>query len=63
VVGDDQHLKAVGKGEFDDAWGGAGAVDGDRNGHRGEAEGCQDQARPCIKRAHKLIEHRHHHGS
>jgi hypothetical protein len=62
MVGDYQDLEAVPKGEFDDT-GRARAVDGDRNGHGGEAEGGQDQARPCIERARKLIEHRYHHGS
>jgi hypothetical protein len=63
MVGDDHDLEAVAKGEFDDAGRGARAVNGDRNGHGGEAEGGQYQARPCIERARKLIEHRYHHGS
>ena len=63
MVGDDQHLEAVAKREFDDARAGLGAIHGDGNGHGGEAEGGEDQARTSIERARKLIEHRHHHGS
>src|SRR5262249_25753717 len=37
MVGDDQDLEAVPKGEFDDTGGGTGAVNSDRNSHGGEA--------------------------
>ena len=63
VIGNHEHLQAVGEGEFRRARRGLGAVKRYGNRHRGKAEPGEDEARPEIERARKLIEHQHHHSS